>query len=308
MRDLDLTSLRLFVRTCELGSITRVAEHAPMVGSAISKRLAQLEETVGRPLLIRRRRGVEPTPAGEALLQRARVILTQCDGIERDMADYAGGVRGQVRLMASASAIAARLAEDVADFLREPAHGDIRVELEEGMSHDVVRNVHEANVPLGICWDRADFRGLETRPYCGDSVVLVVPRRHPLVGRTSLCFLETLEEEHVGLPATSAVSGMLRRVAAEAGMMFYQRVTMTNFDSVLRVVQAGLAVSVVPDSVACRYAASGDVAIIALEDVWARRRFAISMRSVAGLRPAERLLLDYLEARGSEESAPSAIN
>src|SRR5690606_826240 len=124
-------------------SITRVAEHTPMVGSAISKRLAQLEDIVGQPLLIRRRRGVEPTAAGQALLHRARNILAQCDGVARDMADYAAGVRGLVRISATASTIAERLADDVADFLRQAEHRDIRVELEEGLSHDVLRSVRE---------------------------------------------------------------------------------------------------------------------------------------------------------------------
>ncbi|MDP3414231.1 MAG: LysR family transcriptional regulator, partial [Polaromonas sp.] len=42
MRDLDLTTLRLFVSVCETGNIARAGEKASIVGSAISKRLAQL--------------------------------------------------------------------------------------------------------------------------------------------------------------------------------------------------------------------------------------------------------------------------
>ena len=43
MRDLDLTTLRLFIVVCETRNIARAAEQANIVGSAISKRLAQLE-------------------------------------------------------------------------------------------------------------------------------------------------------------------------------------------------------------------------------------------------------------------------
>ena len=63
MHYLDLTSLRLFVAVCETRNIARAAERQAIVGSAISKRLSALEATVGTPLLQRRRRGVEPTPA-----------------------------------------------------------------------------------------------------------------------------------------------------------------------------------------------------------------------------------------------------
>ncbi|MGH6637496.1 MAG: LysR family transcriptional regulator, partial [Polaromonas sp.] len=111
MRDLDMTTLRLFATVCETRSIARAAEQASIVGSAISKRLAQLEDTVGTPLLVRRRRGVEPTPAGESLLEHARTMLASAERIERDMAAYAQGVRGQVRILATASVMAESLAD-----------------------------------------------------------------------------------------------------------------------------------------------------------------------------------------------------
>ena len=96
MRDLDLTTLRLFAAVCDARSIARAAEQAHIVGSAVSKRLAQLEDTVGTPLLVRRRRGVEPTPAGQSLLEHARAMLDSADRIAREMGDYALGVRGHV--------------------------------------------------------------------------------------------------------------------------------------------------------------------------------------------------------------------
>lgn len=95
MRDLDITTLRLFISVCETGNIARAGERASIVGSAISKRLAQLEDTVGAKLLTRKRRGVEPTEAGETLLEHARAILASSDRIERDMSAYASGVKAR---------------------------------------------------------------------------------------------------------------------------------------------------------------------------------------------------------------------
>ena len=56
MRDLDLTTLRLFLTVCETRNIARAAEIHNIVASAISKRLLQLEDSVGNVLLERRRR------------------------------------------------------------------------------------------------------------------------------------------------------------------------------------------------------------------------------------------------------------
>jgi hypothetical protein len=64
MRDPDITTLRLFVAVCDAGNIARAAEQQHIVASAVSKRLAALEQTLGTPLLERRRGGVAPTAAG----------------------------------------------------------------------------------------------------------------------------------------------------------------------------------------------------------------------------------------------------
>ncbi|MBU4609627.1 LysR family transcriptional regulator [Achromobacter sp. GG226] len=304
MRDVDLTSLRLFVRVCEAGSITRVAEHANLVGSAISKRLAALEDTLGQRLFVRRRRGVEVTAAGQALLLRAHAILAQCEGIERDMLEHAAGVRGHVRVAATASAIAVGLADDVARFLRDPAHRHIRIELEEALSPDVVRLVREGMAPLGVCWDAADFQGLATRPYRSDQLAVVTARDHPLAGAPQLHFLDTLDEEHVCMPAAAAVTAVLRRAAAQAGRLLVQRVTVSNLDSMLRVVQAGLAISVVPLEAALAYAEARQLAVVPLADAWAQRRFAVCLREEQPLPAAAELVAEWLSSEASTSAAP----
>jgi DNA-binding transcriptional LysR family regulator len=298
MRDLDLTSLRLFAAVCETRNIARAAEQHAIVGSAISKRLAALEDTVGTPLLVRRRRGVEATPAGEALLEHARALLAGQERIARDMAAFAAGVRGQVRILATASAIAESLADDVAAFLKQPAHRDIRVDIEERVSTGVVAGVRDGQAAVGICWDAADFTGLHTRPWRSDHLAAVMPRHHPLAGQSRLHFAQTLAEEHVSLPPGSAVQLMLQRAAALAGTQMRCRVVVATFDAALRVVRAGLAISVLPAELARPYAEAFDLQIVPLADNWARRRFAIATRGDASLTPAARLLVEHLGAAG----------
>lgn len=297
MHDLDLTSLRLFVTVCETRNIARAGERENIVGSAISKRLAQLEDIVGTALLVRRRHGVDPTPAGVTLLEHARSMLESSRRIERDMAAYATGMKGQVRVLATASVMAESLAEDVAAFLQIPAHADIRVDLEERVSDEVVRGIRQGSASLGICWDSehgADLSGLPTRRYRMDHLVIAVHRSHQLAGRNSVRFEETLDDEHVSLPVASAVQVMLCRWAAALGKSLQQRVVVSNFEGALRVVQAGLAISVVPREVAQFYGTTHDLKLIELDEPWAKRAFAICFASEADLSAAARLLLAHL--------------
>jgi len=298
MKDLDLTSLRLFVAVCDSRNIARAAADASLVGSAVSKRLAQLEEQLGTPLLVRRRHGVDPTPAGESLLEHARELLLGAQRIERDMAAFAAGVRGQVRVLATASVMAEKLADDVADFLAEPEHEGIRVELEVRTSPQVVQGIRDGVASLGICWQSphgADLRGLDSVPYREDRLGLVMPADHPLAGRERLRFADALDWDYVGLPVNSAVQALLVRTAAEMGRHLKYRVIVTDFEAALRVVRRGLAISVVPMEVALPRAADYELRVLPLDEPWAQREFAICHRGDDTLTPAARLLLEHLK-------------
>lgn len=294
MHDLDITSLRLFVAVCTHRNIARAGEQEHIGGSAISKRLAQLEEQVQAPLLQRHRRGVVPTAAGEILLEHARAILATADRVARDMTAYRHGVKGQVRVLASVSSISESLPDDIAAFLQMPAHAQIRVDLEERTSSELVQALREGLAPLGVCWDAADLEGLQTRPYRSDHLSVAVHPDHPLAGLSACSFEQTLEHDHVGLPANTAVYTMLARAAAIIGKPMYYRAVVSTFDASLRCVQAGLGVAIVPSEVVQQAGNLSRMQLIPLLDTWAKRQFAVCFKKYEQLSPAAKLLVDHL--------------
>ncbi|QKV53887.1 LysR substrate-binding domain-containing protein [Comamonas antarctica] len=286
MRDLDLTTLRLFVAVCEQRSIAAAGLQQAMVGSAISKRLAQLEHQIGTQLLVRKRRGVQPTPAGETLLEHARALLARSELVARDMAGYAHGTRGHVRLLVTASVI--------------------QVSLEERVSPEVARGVREGSASVGICWDAADLEGLQTESYRGDHLAICAHASHPIAQRERVHFADALEHEYVNMPALSAVQQMLTRAAAVHGKVLQYRMQVSHFEAALRVVRANLAISVVPVEIAQPFARAYGLRLVPLADDWARRRFAICYRSRDQLSPAARLLVAHLHACGPAHERAAA--
>ncbi|WP_064573874.1 LysR family transcriptional regulator [Cupriavidus gilardii] len=75
MRGFDLEQLRTFVAVADSGSLSAAAPRLFLSQSSVSEQLRKLEERAGVPLLLRGRRGVQPTPAGERLLGHARRML-----------------------------------------------------------------------------------------------------------------------------------------------------------------------------------------------------------------------------------------
>ena len=298
MRDIDTKTLRLLVAVCEHRNIARAALQEHIEPSAISKRISQLESDLGVQLLQRSRRGVHPTPAGLALLEHARNVLFNIERMAEEVAAFGAGVKGQVRLIATASAIAESLLDDIASFMREPANQNIKVDVEERFSRDLVRHLREGTASLGVCWDNVDFEGLQHRPYRSDRLALAVHPDHPLAGRKSLRFEQTLGHDHVGLPPSTAVHTMLQKAAARAGKSVSYRVIVSNFDAAFRVVAAKLGISVVPVEVGEQYAQVLGIEVVPLTDAWALRRFAVCFQDYENLQPAAQRLVDHLVERG----------
>ena len=304
MRDIDPKTLRLFVAVCDQQNIARAAEQEHIEPSAISKRIAQLEADLGTPLLVRARRGVQPTPAGLALLERARDVLYTLDRIASDVAAFGGGVKGHVRIVATASAIAESLLDDLASFMRRDENRNIQVDIEERFSRDLVRQIREGSASIGVCWDSIALDGIEHRPYRRDRLALAVHPDHPLAKRRTLRFEQTLDHEHVGLPPSTAVHTMLQRAAAKAGRTLVYRVIVSNFDAAFRVVAANLGISVVPVEVGAPLAQRSGIRIVPLSDAWAQRRFIVCFRRFDDLQPPARRLVEHLVARAESAGVP----
>ena len=113
----DLTDLRLFRNIHDAGTITGGAEATHMTLASASERIRGMEESLGVPLLLRDRRGVQPTPAGRTLQHHARLVLQQMDRLHGELGDHRGGVKGHVRMMGNTSALSEHLPELLSTFL-----------------------------------------------------------------------------------------------------------------------------------------------------------------------------------------------
>jgi len=291
----DPVSLRMFVAVCEERNIARAADRESIVASAVSKRIAALEDDVGVPLLARGRRGIEPTPAGEALLRQARDVLGIMERMRAELSEFAGGAKGSVRVSASLSVLSESLPDDIGRFLS--ANRSVRVSLEERVSSEIARGVREGLADLGVCWDAGDLAGLATLPYRRDRLSVVAPAKHPLSRRKQVAFEDTLDHEHIEILGGSIVQITLRRAAAKLDRAIRHRIQVTTFDAACRNVAAGLGIAIVPREACEAQARALGLVVVPLSDAWAERRFVVCFKGRETLSAAARLLADHLHVR-----------
>lgn len=295
---LDLVSLDLFAQVARAGTISMAAERSHLALAAASRRIAELEQTVGASLLERHSRGVRLTAAGEALLVHAQRILGEVDRLAADLSDHARGVLGVVRLWANTSAVTQFLPADLATF--GARHPGIRVELEEHDSGDVVMAVLEGRAEIGIFADRTDPLGLQTLAYREDRLVLVVPRRHMLSRRRRVSLQDILDQNVVSLSRGTSLAKRLESEAHALGAALRVRVHVRSFDAMCQMVAAGLGVAVLPLDAVLPYIRSMGLVQVALTDPWAQRQLLIGLREPSRLSRSARLMLAHLipTARG----------
>src|SRR5690348_16812511 len=113
----DLIDLRLFLHVVEAGSITHGARRSNMTLASASERIRAMEDTLGAPLLVRKRRGIEATAAGAVLVQHAGVVLQQLEQMRGELGGFAKGLRGRVRLYSNTVGILEYLPAMLARFL-----------------------------------------------------------------------------------------------------------------------------------------------------------------------------------------------
>jgi DNA-binding transcriptional LysR family regulator len=149
----------------------------------VSLQIRSLEERVGRQLLDRSGRRVEPTEAGKRLYRDAQRLLA----LEEQLLDHVAGeddgvLRGRLELGASSGPGETVLPLLLCDFHR--LHPEVRVALSVSDTQTVVDLVAARELELGIVGAARRHRSVTFEPFFRDEVVLACPPSHAFAGRT----------------------------------------------------------------------------------------------------------------------------
>ena len=242
--DVHLQQLAYFVAVAETRHFTPAAPLSGVSQPSLSKQIRVLENSLGTPLFVRDRGGVELTSAGEALLPHARRILIDVEAAQRAVHEVAGLRRGLVRVGATPSLCDAALAEGVARFHQR--HPGIDLVVEEGGSRLLTQALARGrlDVALLIVPLHDEQPGLETTPVLRERLVLASPVGSDMPDAMDVAALADLPlvmcREGYDLRDVTLLAcrraGFTPSVAIEGGEM----------SAVLRFVETGMGHAVVP--------------------------------------------------------------
>ncbi|MFF2502889.1 LysR family transcriptional regulator [Streptomyces sp. NPDC058067] len=286
---MQFQQLQYFVAVAETRHFTRAAELVHVAQPSLSQQIRSLERELGADLFLRARGNITLTDAGEALLPLARRILADADTARQEVQELAHLRSGRVRLGATPS-LCTGLLPDVLRAFHDRYPG-IRLMIEEGGSHDLVRELARGALDLALVVLPlpAPAPALTTVELLREDLVVVSSPDARRPGRGRTVRIADLEGERMVMfrhgydlreltVAACRAEGFEPDFAVEGGEM----------DAVLGFVRAGLGVAVVPDMVARR--AGSDLRVTPLARPGLSRTIALAHRSdVAPPRAAREL-------------------
>jgi DNA-binding transcriptional LysR family regulator len=231
---LDTDQLRSFLAIVDSGSFTKAAERVHKTQSAVSMHIRRLEEQLGCALFVKQGRGARLTAEGERLIEFARRMIQVEAGALAALSRK--GLRGAVRLGMPDDYAESFLAEILSRFNRRHPFVEVSVVCEASL--DLAAHVAAGALELALVTDHAGFHGFE------------LLREEPLVWAAAERFRV---EDGAPVPLALGSGTCVWRRAAEEALAAAPRPTRglffsKNFSAIGTVVRAGLAATILPDS------------------------------------------------------------
>jgi DNA-binding transcriptional LysR family regulator len=288
-RRIDAYSLRLFVATAIEGSIARGAAKEHIAASALSRRIADLEHSLGVALFVRSPRGIELTNAGRVVFDRGLQIDQDIQLLKRDVQASDGVVNGTVRLSANMSSIIGYLPERLKSYTATFPH--VTLALSEADTKDVIRACLDDRADVGVCVKADAPAGLDAWYFASDPLLVVVPAGHALASEQAIRYTQALQYPLIGVHPGGSLDTLLQEKSKAISGVANIAVQVSSFDAACRMIEAGLGITIMPRSAASAYAGARKFVRRPLAETWgARELWIYSLRKSPRLRSVQALI------------------
>jgi len=289
---MELRQLQHFVAVAEERHFTRAARRSNIVQSALSTSIRLLEEELGAELFLRSTRHVELTAAGRVLLDKARRALEAV----RDAREAVAAVQEMKSGLLTIGTV-----QSLPAFLDLPSllsqfhalHPGIEVRLLEGGSGSLIDGIREGRLDIAFLPLCEPPVGVVTELIACEALVLACSRQHPLAGKLGVPLLALKDESFVDFARDWGTRRLIDRAFADANVERRIGFEVSDLDTLLKLVERGLGVALVPEPLArtCRFALG--VAELAEPEICWELVVAYSARQSADR--AARVFLDLIE-------------
>ena len=193
---MDTHSFNYFIVVAEEKNISRAAVRLHLSASALTRQMQSLEQEFGVELFSRTGSGVEPTPAGLALVEHARTFRSQLELARREILNAGRQLSGKVDIGVSGSVMFAIMPEIIKNFAR--AHPGAELVLHNQPGIQQIESLRQGRIIIGFDRCFSDEPDLSVELVCLESVIVVLHQDHPLARQQAIQFAELRGQALIG--------------------------------------------------------------------------------------------------------------
>jgi DNA-binding transcriptional LysR family regulator len=248
---MELRHLRYFVAIADAGQFVRAALRLHVAQSALSQQIQALERELGAQLLVRDRRGLRLTPAGDVLHHHATRILAAVDDAAADVQRLTGVIAGRLRVGAGAPAHPTLVLEAITRF--RTAHPGVEVSVVDAPTAELLASLAAADLDVAVVSrDPAELGpGLEGTLIAREPFVLLVATTHRLGHRGRIRLAQLQNESWITFKPGSGVRAIVDDALVKAGIHHPVTAAATMDPKMLvDLVSTGLGIALTPASFA----------------------------------------------------------
>jgi DNA-binding transcriptional LysR family regulator len=240
-------NLKAFITVAECNSFSVAADRLYLTQSAISKRIAQLEQQIGKRLFDRIARQVSLTEAGAELLPRAQRILTEYENALQAINDLSGEASGTLRLAISHHLGLHRLPTILKQFaLQFP---NVTLDIEFTDSEKAYEQVLHGETEVAVITLALDsHHNINSKKIWRDPLQFVCANDHPLA-KLQQPALEDLAKYPIILPGLNTYTGrIIQNLFHQQGIPLKSTMSTNYLETISTMVEIGLGWSVLPET------------------------------------------------------------
>ena len=295
---MDTPQLAPFCAVVERKSFSQAAERLGVTQPAVSLQVRSLEKRLGRQLLDRSGRRVEPTEAGLALYRGAqRMLQLERQLVEELRAGDGSELGGTLEVGASTGPGSTVVPVLLCEFQR--ANPGVTVSLSISDTQSVVDRVAERELELGVVGAARRHRGVIFEPFFRDEVVLAVPPGHRFAGRT-VGLGELREEQLIVMQEGAGVRQVIEDELRRAGTRLRElgpRLELGLQESAKAAVVAGYGVTFISRAAIEADLAAGTLAVARVRGLDPAREISLVRSAGRSTTRAAQAFLDFARAR-----------
>jgi DNA-binding transcriptional LysR family regulator len=185
---LDFLGLQAFLAIAERGSFHRAAAHLGITQTALSHRIRKFEDELREKLFIRTTRAVSLTPAGLALLPKARQLLDDAEGLFAELGSRADSRHENVAIGCLPTVAVNVMPTVIAAFRK--AYPTTAVRIFDNSASQIAERVQKGEAEFGITILGTGRWDLEIRPLVKEPFMLICPADHPFANRRAVSWAD----------------------------------------------------------------------------------------------------------------------